>query len=164
MTEIMILSEFKKAIEEWGNNWGIETQIEVGELWINIHASRIGKSLGVVAEISNEDVCILNFSRLETMALEGAERQTLFKIVTKFASTMPADRKDEEKFYLRHRFMEKEVFSYLNFRLVDESYTLWTKNTVDYKSQFTMKEIESIKMLFDTDLKDFELIEVEENA
>lgn len=168
MTEIMTLNEFKKAIEEWGKSWGIETDVSVEKDWTYIYATRknedlsIVEDLGVIAVISNVKVCTLNFSRLETIDLDDAERQTLLEIIKKFASTMLADRKDKEKkYYLRHRFIKS--LSEQTYLAKGEKY-LWIMNEMkidaDYQ-QFTLEEIEEIKNKFDTDLKDFEIVEVE---
>ena len=165
MTEIMTLNEFKKAIEEWGGNWGIETEVVVEDDWTFVHTNRIGRSSGAVATISNKDVCILNFVALETVDLGEAERQTLFKIVSKFTNTWPADRKDKEKkFYLKHKFIRS--LGEQTYLAKGEKY-FWIMNEMkkiaDYQ-QFTLDEIEDLKMLYDTDLRDFELIEVERDV
>lgn len=163
MTEIMTLNEFKQAIAEWGNNWGIETQVVVEDDWTFVHANRIGRSSCVVATISNKDVCILNFVALETVNLGETERQTLFEIVTKFANTKPADRKDKEKkFYLKHRFIKS--LTKQTYLTGDLNY-FWLSvddKSVDQKQQFTLEEIEEIKNKLGTNLRDFELIEVKE--
>ena len=160
----MTLNEFKKAIEDWGNNWGIETEVVVEDDWTFVHANRIGRSLGAVATISNKDVCILNFVALEIIDLDGAERQTLFRIVSKFANTWPADRKDKEKkYYIISKLIPDSNFKYLCKRCgsIDEL-EFDVKSNID--SKFTQAEIEEIKKVYNTDLSDFELIEVEEDA
>ena len=158
----MKYSEFKKAIEDWGKAYRIDTEILIKGNWTSVCIKNEDSDLELVADISSKDICIFDFSYQSTVDLGDLERKSLFKIVTKFANTWPADRKDKEKkFYLRHRFIGNGGISYLNYRLEDESYTIWAKtSSAGYKSQFTMKEIESIKMIYDTDLEDFELVEV----
>lgn len=166
MTEIMTLSEFEQAIEEWGKNWGIETEVVVEDDWTFVFANRIGRSSGVVATISNKDVCILSFSRLETMALADTERQTLFKIVMKFANTWPSDRKDKEKKYLlRFKSIKSEAYCYLNYNKGTDRFGLDDSfNTViRFQTHFSLDDIEWLKEKLDTDLSDFEIIEVEED-
>ena len=165
MTEIMTLNEFEKAIEDWGKGWGIETEVEVGEFSITVYAKRGNEDLAVVAIISNTKPYIFDFYQIRTIGLRRTMRKPLLEIIIKFASTMPADRKDKEKkYYLRHRFIKS--LSEQTYLAKGEKY-LWIMNRMktdaDYQ-QFTLEEIEEIKNKFDTDLKDFELIEVEENA
>lgn len=59
----------------------------------------------------------------------------MIKACMDFSYTHPDDREEEKKFYLRHRWENK---------------------------QLTFKEIDAIKEKFDTDLADFKLVEVEE--
>lgn len=165
MKEIMTYKEFKKAIEEWGNNWGIVTEVFIKGDWISVCIKNENSDLELVVDISSKDICIFDFSYQSTVDLGDVERKTLFKIVTMFANTWPADRKDKEKkYYLRHRFIKS--LSEQTYLAKGEKY-LWIMNRMktdaDYQ-QFTLEEIEDLKMLYDTDLKDFELIEVEENA
>lgn len=130
----MTLSEFKKAIKEWGNNWGIEADTNIFMHWVNVRI-KIGRRYHLIASISGKYFNVFDFPLRGAPNLKNEVRKPLLEIIQKFASTPLADRKDKEKkFYLRH------------------------------KSEFTMAEIENIKMLFNTDLSDFELIEVEEDV
>lgn len=89
----------------------------------------------------------------------------MIKASIKYAETPVEDREEEKKFYLRHKYI----------RFIDGSAEYYTTCTsqkfpiLKYKAfsdgfnqQFTLKEIEEIKVKFDTDLNDFELVEVEE--
>lgn len=90
----------------------------------------------------------------------------MIKAAVEFAETPPEDREEEKKFYLKHRFVtssqsfpQKLVWHYKNkvYQLVNNGW-----DNICYQSQFTLKEIEEIKKRFNTDLEDFELLEVEE--
>ena len=86
----------------------------------------------------------------------------LYKLCFEYASTPIGDREEEKKFYLKHRWLEnREELNYLNFEISGLYYGLNTKCEASWsKTKFTLKEIEDIKEKFDTDLKDFELVEV----
>lgn len=68
----------------------------------------------------------------------------------------------QKKYYLKHRFLNTEDYNYY-FQdkydgFLDDKYSY---SQDEYKSKFTLKEIEEIKEKYNTDLKDFEIIEVE---
>lgn len=81
------------------------------------------------------------------------------------AETPPEDREEEKKFYLEHRYFKCTNGDSRYFQILESDGTPWLNamyTVMGYKKQFTLKEIEEIKKKFDTDLKDFELVEVEE--
>ena len=88
----------------------------------------------------------------------------MIKAAVEFAETPPEDREEEKKFYLRHRWIrDYDFYMYLQKRFYDKKMSFGVINFNGYDSlQFTLKEIEEIKEKFNTDLKDFELVEVEE--
>lgn len=71
-------------------------------------------------------------------------------------------REEEKKYYLRHRFLEAHFFNYLNLNYGFQELFLSSKSQIGKQTQFTQKEIDEIKEKYHTDLKDFEIIEVEE--
>lgn len=87
----------------------------------------------------------------------------MIKAAVEFAETPIKEREEEKKFYLKHRWMAYENENYLTLCFPTGKYYLShsTENN-GYKTTFTLKEIEEIKKKFDTDLADFELVEVEE--
>ena len=89
----------------------------------------------------------------------------LFDLIVEYAKTPVDEREEEKKFYLRHRWFKPSPLckNYLNYWIGNEEYWLEYKNeSEDVKTKFTLKEINEIKEKFNTDLKDFEIIEVEE--
>lgn len=80
-----------------------------------------------------------------------------------YAKTALKDREKPNKYYLKHRFLYPDSYEcFLNYSLYDDNLVLASKNeSADYKTQFTQEEVDEIKKKFDTDLKDFEIIEVE---
>lgn len=97
--------------------------------------------------------------------LSSEIKKQLFDIISKYASTPPDERKEEKKFYLRHRYLEIGSGGMGYFTIDKDSgapfFGFKTSNT-NYNQTFTLKEIEEIKKKFHTDLTDFEMIEVRE--
>lgn len=90
----------------------------------------------------------------------------MIKAVVEFAETPVDEREKEKKFYLKHRWLISGGFyMYVKHHTkpYGEVYELvsWRCGEIN-GMQFTLKEIEKIKKEFNTDLKDFEIIEVEE--
>lgn len=96
-------------------------------------------------------------------SVEEPEEFELIKKSLELAETPLSEREDEKKYYLKHRFIN----SYLTRRYVNlfknEGIILSDRHEDRiYKTKFTRKEIEELKEKFDTDLKDFEIVEVED--
>lgn len=88
----------------------------------------------------------------------------LFNLIIEYVKTPIEDREEKEKFYLKQRwFKPKSIYmNYLNHWTGTNEYWLDYKNeTKEVQTQFTLKDIEEIKEKFDTDLSDFEMVEVE---
>ena len=90
----------------------------------------------------------------------------LYKLCFEYASTPVKDREEEKKFYLKHRYLQSSLTNSNNilcYSVSDDKLALCNGiNFLKYKTYLTLKEIEEIKEKFDTDLKDFELVEVQE--
>lgn len=89
----------------------------------------------------------------------------MIKAAVEFAETPIKDREEEKKFYLRHRWLKpKPIYkNYLNHWIGTNKYWLdYNNETENIQTQFTLKEIDEIKEKFNTDLGDFEKIEVKE--
>ena len=112
-------------------------------------------------------VCLNKRFIFETNFVSGSLMdEKLFDLLVEYARTPIEDREEEKKFYLRHKYI----------RFIDGSAEYYTTCTsqkfplLEYKAfsdgfnqQFTLKEIEEIKEKFDTDLADFELVEVKDD-
>ena len=161
----MKYSELKKAVEDWCKKWNLEALIKENNYWTVIRSRRRDSQLNIVAMIYNKKPYVLNLSYSGNMDLEHEIINELSKIVTKFANTMPADREDKEKIYrLKHKYMC--MFGDPVYLIEHFETDLFTVDVDDSQycgnREFTLEEIEEIKKKFDTDLKDFELIEVED--
>ena len=87
----------------------------------------------------------------------------MIKATMKYAATPLEDRVEEKKFYLKHRWMRNiNGFSRaLKIDIEDGTADVGIMcPSLGYKNQFTKKEIEEIKEKFNTDLADFEEVEV----
>lgn len=89
----------------------------------------------------------------------------LFDLIIKYAKTPVEDRKEEKKYYLKHRYFRfyNGSSKYLGMDLLKDKPDLCSKITYRWvKNQFTEKEVDEIKEKFNTDLGDFEKTEVKE--
>lgn len=115
-----------------------------------LHEITINKILRCRLWISMSDECFDKDYRMIKASIE-------------FAGTDPEDREEEKKFYLEHRYFKCTNGDSRYFQIYEPDGKPWLNamySVMGYKKQFTLKEIEEIKIKFDTDLADFELVEV----
>ena len=95
--------------------------------------------------------------------LSEDEQEKVYVLLTKLAETDPNDREEEKRYYLKHKWLYSRDCNYLNFKSDENSYMLsYSYDWYGHKKQFTKAEIDKIKEKFNTNLEDFEIIEVEE--
>ena len=83
--------------------------------------------------------------------------------VIELAETPLDEREGEKKYYLRFKCLDKYTNEkYINLALTGKVEIKDRCEDPYYKTKFTKAEIEELKEKFDTDLSDFELIEVED--
>lgn len=117
----------------------------------------------IISVVYTGQVYGINTCKPLSIALKNEDK--LFELMVEYVKTPLDERKEEKKFYLRHRwFNSKPIYkNYLNYWIGTNEYWLDYKNeTAEVKTQFTEKEIENIKNYNNTDLKDFKKIEVKE--
>ena len=150
----MRTKEFIKRVEELG----FDTWITGGTIYIFKDEEKTIARVGDVARFTIDSFYLHN------KALNEEVMEKLFDLLIEYAKTPIEDREEEKKFYLKHRWLDREnEANYLNFEIGEFYYSLDSKPEVNWvKTKFTLKEIEEIKEKFDTDLADFELVEVEE--
>lgn len=90
----------------------------------------------------------------------------VIKAAIEFAETPVKEREEVKKFWIQHNFMVSKNLFPVNLvwnrkKDVYRALCLQVDNHI-YQAQFTFKEYEEIKKKLNTDLKDFELVEVEE--
>lgn len=149
----MKTKEFIKKIEKMG--YDIE---------IAYDTIRVTYAGGILARIDK-----VKPYTLDTKAtFEVKHVKELFDLCAEYARTPIEEREEEEKFYLKkmESFYDEnydEENAYLNFEMSDGDFLLESINENNaYKTQFTQKEIDDIKKKFNTDLEEFEQIEVKE--
>lgn len=94
------------------------------------------------------------------------DKDKLLSLIVEFARTPSEDREEEEKFLIQHKYLVSKNLLPVNLvwnKLKDvyRSINLKVDNHI-YQAQFTFREYEEIKKKLNTDLADFELVEVEE--
>ena len=94
------------------------------------------------------------------------DKNKLLELIVEFASTPVEDREEEKKFLIKHKYLVSKNLLPVNLawnKLKDvyRSINLKVDNHI-YQAQFTFKEYEEIKKKLNTDLADFELVEVED--
>lgn len=147
----MKTKEFIKRVEELG--YEINEKNFLDSIICLIISNSFGRKVGYVAI---NKLFEMNIRPDECMSKE------LFDLVVEFAKTPIEDREEENKFYLRHKWLRNNDFNYLCFDEDYQNYTLSTCYSREWKRQFTEKEIEELKQTFNTDLNDFEMVEVED--
>lgn len=148
----MTTKEFIKAVKELGYEAGMDDE------WVSIVYKN--KTL---AHIFTKELYRMSsyFSNIDC----GENAGILFALIFQYAITPIKDREEEKRYYLKHRWLQRYGKSnYLNIEAGGNYYGLNDIRDLEYvQTKFTLKEIEEIKKKFDTDLKDFELVEVEDD-
>lgn len=115
------------------------------------------------ATVSKSEPYLMNTGYPVFKELEENLRGDLLEVLYKLADTPISERQEEKKYYLKHRFLvEDGDCNYLNY-----DHSLRELNLSDIgqsksiQTQFTLEEIEKIKVRYYTTLDDFEQIEVD---
>lgn len=147
----MKTNEFIKRVEELGYYaHKIVTQIDIfanGFIIAKVYTNRM------------YSINAFNF-----VNIQWKNQDKLFALIVEYASTPIDEREEEKKFYLRHMYFKSwNDRQYFTFDYIHKCACVRSKLSIcKAMQQFTLKEIEEIKKKFDTDLKDFELVEVED--
>lgn len=144
----MKTKEFIKAVKELGYEAGMDDE------WVSIVYKN--KTL---AHIFTKELYRMSsyFSNIDC----GENAGILFALIFQYAVTPVEDREEEKRYYLRHKWMRRGDFNFLYFDKDFKIYGLTSIRFKEAKTEYTEKEIEEIKEKFDTDLSDFEMVEVE---
>lgn len=111
-------------------------------------------------------ICYVAINKLFEMNIRPNKNmgETLVDLVVEYACTPVEDREEKEKeFYLKHKWIKGCAIMYL-YRNELNGYCYLGENKCRPHKQrrFTLNEIEELKEKFNTDLSDFELVEVED--
>ena len=91
------------------------------------------------------------------------EEYEMLKKSLELAETPLSEREEEKRCYLKHKFINfYNGLGYINLSISEEVMLNNRHEDQIFKTKFTKAEIEKLKEKFDTDLNDFELIEVED--
>lgn len=148
----MKTKEFIKRVEELG------FRVKVCDSQIRILANDF-----IISVIYIGREYMINTYKPVSIAFRNEDE--LFDLIIKYAKTPIEDRKEETRFYLEHRYFRfyNGSSKYLGMDLLKVKPDLCSKITYRWmKNQFTEKEIDEIKEKFNTDLADFETIEVKD--
>lgn len=147
----MKTNEFIKRVEELG------FEVMVFNNRIHILANNFTIS---VAYINRERA----INTYKPILIDFKNEDKLFDIMIEYAKTPIEDREEEKKFWIQHKFMVSKNLLPVNLvwnKLKDVYRSINLKvDSHIYQAQFTFKEYEEIKKKLNTDLKDFELVEV----
>lgn len=100
--------------------------------------------------------------------INGYDVDKLYKLCFEYANTPVMDRAEEKKYYLRHKwFMTEFGDTYYLCKCYNAAKNISYGIRISYVTHdetwlFTLNEIEEIKEKFNTDLSEFELVEVED--
>ena len=95
-------------------------------------------------------------------------KDALFELLVEYAKTPIEERKEPKRYYLRHKWAKTKNGNWLYMALRKRPHISYftlqgsDEDIFEYQVRFTREEIKEIKEKFDTDLSDFEVIEVEE--
>lgn len=154
----MKTKEFIRRVEEMG----FDAEERGDEVYL------YGRDSNGLAKISKKYKYTINTFYREFMDLNEGDKGLLFDLIFEYISTPVDEREEEKKFYLKHKFLcDNSAIRlydvYLNYRCIDDKYFIYNlEQNENIKTKFTLKEIEEIKKKFNTDLDDFELVEVED--
>lgn len=98
--------------------------------------------------------------------ISDEDKNKLLSLLIEYSKTPIGDREEEKKFLIKHKYLVSKAICQVNLARNKEKNVYRVINCkVDnlvYQVQFTLNEIEEIKQKLNTDLADFELVEVEE--
>ena len=111
-------------------------------------------------EISKTEECSIWFS---LGFVEYPHECQLLKKVIELAETPIDEREGEKKYYIKHKFINNyTTWKYINLITTGKVVLSDLHDYQDCKTKFTKAEIEAFKKRFDTDLRDFDLVEAED--
>lgn len=164
----MKTKEFIKAVKKLG--FGIEYyKNPLSNIKLNCDYDLITISANnqVLVKIwTNCQYAISTISDGHSCFLNGYDVEELYKLCFEYANTPVEDREEEKKFLIQHKYLVSKAICPVNLARNKEKNVYRVINckadNLVYQVQFTEKEIKEIKEKLNTDLADFELVEVED--
>ena len=123
-----------------------------------------------IIQVNMDDIMCVKISKnthRQIILPYTVEKPTEFELIRKaleLAETPLDEREGEKKYYLKHRFInDYTTKKYINLFTTGKAVLSDRREDQVFKTKFTKAEIEEFKEKFDTDLRDFEIIEVKED-
>lgn len=115
-----------------------------------------------VAQVYKKEIFSVSTSYIFFDILSKELKEKLYNLMDKYVRTPIEEREEEQKYYLKHR--KTNISShYFNVFCGEDGHIVESNmDMVAFKSQFTQKEIDEIKDIFNTSFDEFKQIPVEE--
>lgn len=114
---------------------------------------------------TNWEYAISTISDGHSCFINGYDDDELYKLCFEYANTPVKDREEEKKFLIKHKYLVSKAICPVNLAKNKEKNVYRLINckadNLVYQVQFTEKEIEEIKQKLNTNLEDYEMVEVE---
>ena len=132
------------------------TDFEIKEDSIKVQVNMYDIVCGRISKTAYREIII-------PFTVQEPEEYEMLKKAIGLAETPLSERGEEIKYYLKHKFINKDTtLEYINLSITRGVTLDNRREDPDYKTKFTKAEIEEFKKRFNTDLNDFELVEVED--
>lgn len=156
----MTYEEFKKEIKRISKTYKLDLYVFRTEKNILVQLVDV-----TCVAISKNEIYSLDTRYDAFASLKDNLKYELFAICSELAQTPILKRKQEKRFYVRHKFLYKSTETgYINLDIINGYMILADKNEgLSTRTKFTQEEIDGIKKAYSTDLKDFEIIEVNDD-
>lgn len=154
---MMKIKEFTRKI----NDLGFNVDITNGNIEV------IGNTpyYGFLAVVSNTVEKVMDVNLFGYRNLDEDMKTKVFELASELARTPIEDRKDEDKYFLKHKYLSGDSLeaNYLNYNSNVDEYSLNDDDEFpEYQTKFTLKEIQDMSMKLKSNFSDFKIIKVEE--
>ena len=151
--------EFEKGIERISKKYILDLEVVFEDIRIAVFHN--GKTVAVIDKYETYRLDT-TFPRFNTLG--NSLKYELFVACFEFAQTPIPKREQKKRFYIRHKFLYKNTDTgYINIDIPNGYMILADKDEgLSMRTKFSQEEIDGMKKAYNTDLKDFEIIEVKE--
>lgn len=128
--------EFIKRVEDMGFKI-----LNASDMFLYIYIREVDDDYEQLGYVDVETENIMNISGLGIDKITSDKREKLFKLIVEYASTPPEERKEEKKYYIKHKYLRKHN-AYLNYNKSFKEWIFHSKSdTANRKTQFTLAEL-----------------------
>ena len=151
--------EFEKGIERISKKYILDLEVVFEDIRIAVFHN--GKTVAVIDKYETYRLDT-TFPRFNTLG--NSLKYELFVVCCELAQTPIPKREQKKRFYIRHKFLYKNTDTgYINIDIPNGYMILADKDEgLSMRTKFSQEEIDGMKKAYNTDLKDFEIIEVKE--